>query len=118
VEQYLEQGGSSGEADPVEVGKHFHADMVVHLSVYQFSMRDPGMAHFYRGRIASSVVVYDLTRANEPAERIPLRDVRVAYPEEKAGYPNVRPDQIRQATYDAFSVEVGKKFHEYDHPIG
>src|SRR4029077_18294273 len=64
VEQYLEQGGSSGEADPVEVGKHFHADMFVHLSVYQFSMRDPGMAHFYRGRIASSVVVYDLTRAN------------------------------------------------------
>jgi hypothetical protein len=117
VEQYLEQGGSN-EADPVEVGKHFHADMVVHLSVFQFSMRDPGMAHFYRGRISSSVVVYDLTRANEPAERVPLKDVRVTYPEEKAGYPNVRPEQIRQATYDAFSVEVGKKFHEFERPIG
>jgi hypothetical protein len=117
VEEYLEKGNSF-ETDPVELGKHFRADMVVHLSVYQFSMRDPGMAHYYRGRINSSVVVHDLTREGEPAERIPLKDVMVAVPDKAMGYPNIRADQIRQATYDAFAVEVGKKFHEFERPIG
>ena len=41
VEAYLEEIRRY-EADAVEVGKHFDAQMVVHLSVYQFSMRDPG----------------------------------------------------------------------------
>jgi len=82
-------------------------------------MRDPGMANFYRGRIGSSVVVHDMSKPNEPAERVQLKDVRVAVPDDKsAGFPNIRPDQIRQATYDAFAVEVGKKFHETERPIG
>ncbi len=118
VESYLEQGNSF-EADPLDVGRHFLADMVLHLSVFQFSMRDPGMAHFYRGRINASVVVHDLSRTGEPPEDIRLKDVMVAVPPDDAvGYPNVRPDQIRQATYDAFAIEVGKKFHDHDRPIG
>lgn len=117
VEAAIERGNSM-EIDPVELGKQFQADFVIHLAIYQFSMRDPGMAHFYRGRIGSSVVVYDLTQRPQPAERVPLKDVQVAVPDDKTvGYTNVRPDQIRQATYDAFAVEVGKKFHEYERPV-
>jgi hypothetical protein len=118
VESHVE-GISAFDMDPAEVGRNFQADMVVHLSVYQFTIRDPGYAHFLRGRIGSSVEVYDLTRPGEPAERILLREVAVTVPDERAiGYPNIRPDQIRQATYDAFAVEVGRKFHQYEQPIG
>jgi hypothetical protein len=116
VESYLEQGNAM-QIDPVDLGKHFEADMVVHVSVYQFSMRDPGMAHFYRGRIGASIVVWDLSKSGEPAERVPLKDVNVAVPpESNVGYTSIRPEQIRQATYDAFSVEVGRKFHEWEKP--
>ncbi len=115
VESYLEQ--RNGEVDPADVGRQFLADMVLHLAVYQFSMRDVGMAHFYRGRISSSVLVYDCAGDGE-AERIPLRDVAVAVPAESSvGYSNIRADQIRQMTYDAFAVEVGKKFHEWERPV-
>jgi len=117
VEEYLAKSRRF-ESDPAEVGRHFHADMVVHLAVYQFSIRDPGMAHYYRGRIASSVEVYDLTEKGAPAQRIPLREVNVAYPDERAlGFANVRPDQVRQATYEVFTDEVGKKFHSYERPL-
>ena len=116
VESYLEQS-SALQFDPVELGKHFEAEMVVHVSVYQFSMRDPGMAHFYRGRVGGSVVVWDFTKSGEPAERVPLRDVNVAVPpDSNLGYTSIRPEEIRQATYDAFAVEVGRKFHQWEKP--
>lgn len=117
IESFIEQR-SSTELESVEIGRHFVADMVIHLAVYQFSLRDAGMAHFYRGRIASSVTVYDLTTSAEPPDRYPLRDVNVAVPDEKqVGIANVQPDQLRQALYDVFAVEVGKKFHEWEKPL-
>ena len=91
--------------------------MVIHLAVYQFSVRDPGMAHFYRGRLSSSIEVCDLTQSEEP-ELVPLGEIEVVYPEKQSvGFANVRPEQIRQATYEAFANRVGKKFHEYERPL-
>ncbi|UCD29239.1 MAG: hypothetical protein JSV03_01795 [Planctomycetota bacterium] len=117
IEDYNEKKGAF-ETDPVELGRHFRTDMVIHLSIYHFSMRDPGYAQFYRGRISSSVAVYELTGNEESAEHVPLQDVVVSVPEKNpVGFHNVDPAQIRQATYDTFAVEVGKKFHEYERPL-
>jgi len=117
VEAYLEKS-PRGEIDPVEVGRYFQADMVVHLGVYQFSIRDPGMAHYYRGRIAASVEVHDLTGKDRTPVPTSLHEVKVAYPDEKAiGFANARADQVRQATYEVFATEVGKKFHSWDRPL-
>lgn len=117
VEDYLAKSRQF-ESDPTEVGRHFRADVVVHLAVYRFSIRDPGMAEHYRGRIASSVEVHDLTAKSGSAQRVPLREVNVAYPDKRAlGYANVRPDQVRQETYEVFTIEVGRKFHSYERPL-
>lgn len=116
AEKYIEQQRMA-DLDPVELGRHFKADVVLHLSVYQFSMRDPEMAHFYRGRIGASVHVYDMAKPEEP-ERIILQDAKVVVPEEgPVGIENTTADKIRQQTYDAFTVEVGKKFHQWERPI-
>jgi hypothetical protein len=117
VASYMEKTPES-ENDPVGVGKQFSADIVIQVSIHKLSVRDPGMAHFYRGRMAASVVIYDLTRKNEQPERTPLQDVEVIVPEEGAvGLADVTPAQMRQQTYTAFTVKVGKKFHEYERPI-
>jgi hypothetical protein len=117
VASYMEKTPES-DNDPVGVGKQFNADMVLQVSVHKLSVRDPGMAHFYRGRMAASVAVYDMTKPNELPERTPLQDVEVAVPEEGAvGVTNVTPSQMRQQTYIAFTAAVGKKFHEYERPI-
>jgi hypothetical protein len=116
VERYLEQQNTL-EQDPAELGKHFKADVVLHLSVYEFSIRDPDMAHFYRGRLGASVQVYDMVKSEEP-ERTTLQDAKVIVPEDAPiGIENTTADRIRQATYDAFTVEVGKKFHQWERPI-
>jgi hypothetical protein len=116
VERYLEQQNTF-EHDPAELGRHFKADIVLHLSVYEFSVRDPEMAHFYRGRLGASVHVYDMANPEEP-ERIALQDAKAVVPEdEPIGIESATADQVRQMTYDTFTVEVGKKFHQWDKPV-
>lgn len=116
VERYVEQQRTA-DLDPVELGRHFKADCVIHLSVFKFSMRDPAMAHFYRGRAGASVQVYDLENSASP-ERVSLRDVNVVVPEkEPIGMDNTTAAAVRQATYDTFTVEVGKKFHQWEREL-
>ena len=117
VATYMEKTPDS-ENDPVGVGKQFGADIVIEVSVYKLSVRDPDMAHFYRGRMSASVVAYDLTRPNEPPERIPLTDVEVVVPEEgPVGLTDTSGAEVRQQTYVAFTTKAGRKFHEYERPI-
>ncbi len=117
VEAHLEKS-PKGEVDPVEVGRYFQADAVLHLGVYQFSIRDPGMAHYYRGRIAASVEVYELAGKDKTPQPTSLHEAKVVYPDERAiGFANARADQVRQATYEVFATEVGKKFHSWDRPL-
>lgn len=116
VESYIEKNNAL-EIDPVEIGKHFQADVVLQLDVYKFSIRDPGRAHLYRGRLGAGITVFDLT-AEDGADRVPLKDVEIAYPEDRVvGFANARPEAIRQQTFDLFAVEVGKKFHDYERPL-
>lgn len=116
VEAFIEQRNAF-ELSPLDVGREFKADAVVHLSVYQFSVRDPEMAHFYRGRVGASVVVHDLANAEAP-ERVALQDVKVAVPEQgPVGFDRTNAVQIRQATYDAFTVQTGQKFHEWERAL-
>ena len=117
VESYLEKA-SSFEMDPSQPGRHFNADMVVHLAVHHFSLRDPEMAHFYRGRIGAAVAVIDLSHPDESPEQIPLGEVEVAVPEEGAiGFANRSPAEVRQLTYYAFTEKVGRKFHAYKREV-
>jgi hypothetical protein len=117
VASYMEKTPES-ENDPEGVGKQFGADIVIEVSVYRLSVRDTEMAHFYRGRMEASVVAYDLTRPNEPPERIPLTDVEVAVPEEgPVGLVGTTGAEVRQQTYVAFTTKLGRKFHEYERPI-
>lgn len=101
--------------DPADVGRHFHADTVVHVSVYKFSMRDPGLSQFYRGRISASVVVLDLTGEDGTVRRVPLPDVTIAVPEDgPLGYHNVSAEQMRDMTYREFTQTTGRKFHAWE----
>lgn len=113
LESYLEKGNVS-EMDPAEPGRHFNADMVVHLAVHRFSLRDKEMAHFYRGRLGAAVSVIDLSKPEEAPERIPLGEVEVAVPEDgSVGFVNKTGNEVKQLTYYAFTERVGRKFHAY-----
>jgi len=109
---------STMNPDPAEIARHFNANHVIHLSVYKFSMRDPGLSQFYRGRISASVVVLDLTAKDGTVRRVPLEDVTTVIPEEgPLGYHNVSADQIRDMTYREFTQTTGRKFHSWEREV-
>ena len=117
IESHLEKTRSAG-LDAAEVGRHFNADLIVHASLLSFSIRDPGLSQFYRGRLSASVQVIDLTDTDGSEEVIPLKEVAVVVPESGAvGFHNATPEQVRMATYEAFAIEVGQKFHEHERPM-
>jgi hypothetical protein len=117
IESHLEKTRSAG-LDAAEVGRHFNADLIVHASLLEFSIRDPGMSQFYRGRLSASVQVIDLTDEDGSEEVIPLKEVSVVVPESgPVGFHNATPEQVRAATYEAFAIAVGQKFHEYERPL-
>lgn len=101
--------------DPAELARQFHANSVVHVSIYKFTMRDPGLSQFYRGRISASIIVLDLAAADDTVKRLPLPDVSVVIPEEgPLGYYNVSADQVRDMTYREFTQTTGRKFHNWE----
>lgn len=101
--------------DPGELGRHFHANQVIHVSVYKMSMRDPGLSQFYRGRLSASIVLLDLTATDGTVKRVPLQDVSVVVPEDgMLGYYNVSAEQVRDSTYREFTQTTGRKFHGWE----
>ncbi len=117
VERYLESL-QIPEVAATELAEEFRADAVVKLTVFHFTMRDPGMSQFYRGRLSASLSAVDVSEPDLPGSEIQLGDVSVAVPEDgKMGYTNIQPDMLRQETYRIFTVEAGKKFHEFERPL-
>lgn len=117
VEKYI-KSLSTMAPDPADVGRHFRADKVVHVSVYKFSLRDPGMSQFYRGRISASVVVLDLSSDDGTVKRVPLEDVVTVVPEEGLlGLHNTTAEQVRDMSYREFTTATGRKFHEWEREI-
>jgi hypothetical protein len=114
VETYV-KSLSTMTPDAAEIGRHFHADTVIHLSVYKFSLRDPGMSQFYRGRISASVVVLDVSAKDGTVKRTPLQDVVVTVPEEGIlGTFNTTAEEVRDSTYKEFTQVTGRKFHKWE----
>ena len=104
--------------DPDAVGRRFHADKVIHITLLEFSMRDHEMAHFYRGRVRASVAVYDLKDKSGTTQRYALTDVVVTYPERQSlGFDGTTAQIVRQKTYEAFADAVGRKFYPYDKEV-
>lgn len=101
--------------DPGDLGRHFHANKVIHVSVYKMSMRDPGLSQFYRGRLSASIVLLDLAAEDGTVKRVPLQDVAVVIPEDgMLGYHNVSAEQVRDTTYRQFTQVTGRKFHNWE----
>jgi hypothetical protein len=110
VEEYLEQS-SDMVVDPVEVGRHFGAEMVVFLELLTFQTRDPRTPQLVQGKITSSVVVYDLTDGDGTPRRYELSTASVTIPEDKpVGVMAADERRVRKETCEAFGEAVARKF--------
>lgn len=116
VEEYL-QKQTSPTPDPLAAGREFGADIVISVSMLEFTMRDREMAQFYRGRARASTTVYDLKDKSGTPQRYALTDVLVVYPQDRPiGFDNTAATVVRQKTYEMLAELIGRKFYSYDKP--
>lgn len=114
VEDFL-QKNLDARVDPQLVGKHFRADYVIYLEVLAFQIRDPDEPQFLRGRIESSVEVYEIAAEGTTGERFLLTPVLALYPERSPVLLDAtNAPLVRESTYRAFAEQVARKFYEYE----
>ena len=115
VEDYLQKQFSK-RVDPAEVGRHFKADYVIYLELLQFQLRSPDEPQFLRGRIESSIAVYDLTGDSDLPRRFELTPLRSVYPEKgPVVLSATNALHVRETLYRMFAEPTARKF--YDHLI-
>jgi hypothetical protein len=116
VEDYLEQLYDA-EYDPEKIGKRFEAELVVYMELLEYEMRDPHTPQLYRGKIHSSVWVYDMPGKESDLDEFELEEAFAQVPEGEnvVGVLDSSGLEVRKMTYEKFAELVARKF--YDHEI-
>lgn len=113
VEDFL-QRNVDAQFDPAKVGRHFKTDYVIYLELLKFQIRDPDQPQFLRGRIHTSVAVFDTGADPDERSRFELAPVHCVYPERSPILISATNSPlVREATYRKFAELVARKFYEY-----
>ncbi len=106
---------------PVEIGKHFKADVVLFIEVSDFSTHMPDTPELLQGRLSTHCVLYDCTGnlpVTSPQRKLWSGNIDVVYPENRpmsVAQTNVLA--IRSITLKLFGEKLAKKFYEHREPI-
>jgi len=114
IEDYLERSLSTA-TDPEDIGKEFDCGYVIYIELLEFQMRDPEAPDLLRGKIASSVTVYDMKADPDEARQYELAAVEALYPEHAPLLLNETNALIvRKQAYEKYSEMVARKFYEHE----
>ncbi len=95
---------------PARIGARFGADRVLMIELTQYTTREPGSPHLYRGYMGANIKVYDTGSPDaEPAYKTTLETV---YPPDSMGTYGTDDRTIRASLMRAFGAELAGKFHD------
>ncbi|HUT60987.1 MAG TPA: hypothetical protein VNA25_24330, partial [Phycisphaerae bacterium] len=114
VLSYQEEHISWDTMDKTELGRVFGADLVLYVTLVEFSTREPGSVHLYRGIITAEASLYKTALA-EPDSRVwKSDDIRVIYPEDSPSGVSAANDLlIRRNTVWLFADRLVKRFYKH-----
>ena len=110
VVEYQQRDVDWDRKDPAEIGARFGADRVLFIALTQYTTREPGSPHLFRGHIAASVKVYNTQYRD--AEPVYKTSIEVAYPPNSIAPWGTAESALRRATMEAFAGELAGKFYE------
>jgi hypothetical protein len=102
------------EAPKPELGKFFGADYILYVSLIEYSTREGGSVHLYRGRIKAETTLFDSARPADDCSVWKCPEVGVVYPAERA-VASVGEDErvIRYEAQKRFADALAKKFYKH-----
>ncbi len=101
--------------DPATLGKQLGAQRLIMIELTQYTTREPGSLHLYRGHMGANVKVYDTEYANSaPTYKTSLE---VAYPPDAISAYGTAEPAIRRGMMETFAVQLAGKFYERQEPV-
>ncbi len=105
------------EMDKTQFGKRFEADYLLYVTLVEYSSRERGMVHLYRGRITAEASIYDTSKVERASRVWKNDDFRIIYPPDDAiGRPGEDDLTIRYETERRFAEVLIRKFYDHKAP--
>ncbi len=101
--------------NPAHIGKQFGADRAIMIELTQYTTREPGSMHLYRGHMGANVKVFDTNYPDAaPAYQT---TIEVTYPPDSvAGY-GTDERTLRRSMMELFATELAGRFHEHQEKV-
>jgi hypothetical protein len=115
VIEYQKREPNWESQNPAEIGKKFGANRVIMIELTQYTTREPGSMHLYRGHMGGNVKVLDTAYPEAgPAYQAVLE---VAYPPDSFAAYGTDERTLRRAIMELFANDLASRFHEREEKV-
>ncbi len=121
VEKYRKSNYQVDVLSPVEIGKHFKADVVLFIEVSDFGTQMPDSPELLQGRLNTRCVLYDC-KGTLPVTSVKRKlwsdNINVVYPENRpVSITQMNALALRSIVLKLFGEKLAKKFYEHREPL-
>jgi hypothetical protein len=96
--------------NPAKIGKKFGADRVIMIELTQYTTREPGSMHLYRGHMGGNIKIFDTAYPESGPTYQTV--VEVAYPPDNFAAYGTDERTLRRAILELFANDLAGRFHE------
>jgi hypothetical protein len=111
---YQERNIHWDEMDKTQLGKVLGADLVLFVTLVEFTTREPQSVGLLRGVVTADVAIYQTSLPERESRVWQGEEIRVVYPEgDSLGIQGADDRKIRQETVARFAQKVVWKFYQH-----
>lgn len=117
IHKYQQQNLHWDTMNKTELGEIFGADYVLFITLLEFSTREQGSLHLFRGRLSAECAIYDVGQHEDDARDWDTSGISVKYPTNgPIGQMSDDDDAIRYRTISRFAQVLVRNFYEHKVP--
>ncbi len=121
VEKYRKSNYQVDVLSPVEIGKHFGADVVLFIEVSDFGTQMPDSPELLQGRLSAHCVLYDCKgnlSVTSTRRKLWSGNINIVYPENRpVSISQMNALALRSIVLKLFGENLAKRFYEHREPI-
>jgi len=115
IHKYQQQNIQWDTMSKTELGKMFGADYVLYITLIDFSTREQGSVHLFRGRINAECAIYEVDEPEYAARGWDASGISVLYPPDNPYASQLNDDyRVRLNTIGLFARKLVENFYEHE----
>lgn len=117
IHKYQQQNIHWASLSKTELGRLFDADYVLFVTLLEFSTREQGSLHLFRGRLSAECAIYEVQQPEYAARGWETSGISVLYPTDgPIASLNNDDYRVRLETIGEFAWKLVRNFYEHEVP--